>query len=260
MRSIGVENLRSFKGSGNIKLNPITLLVGLNSSGKSSFLRLLPLLRQSYEKKTSGPILWYGDYVDFGTFSESLNKHSNDKEIVFEFEADILNGINNKEKIDLKINIALNEDSEGNTHISYFEFKSGSTSLRINSKYGKCYEVLLNGETQKNENITDGYIYGSSFVPMKNKKGLPFMYLDRDMPTHIFNMFMSHRRDKEVIKKIYEILKPNFSARTKKQNIFEGIGKIGFGEPDDILKALKSEFNTKSLILGKGLNSIEDAV
>ena len=66
-------------------MRPLTVLVGRNSSGKSSFLRFLPLLRQSIEARTTGPIQWYGDYVDFGGFDETVSSFSDKKEMRFGF-------------------------------------------------------------------------------------------------------------------------------------------------------------------------------
>jgi len=47
MDAIRIENLRSLTDTGFVELKPLILLVGQNSSGKSSFLRFFPLLRQS---------------------------------------------------------------------------------------------------------------------------------------------------------------------------------------------------------------------
>jgi len=85
MESIRLQNLRSLRDSSFIRLAPITLLVGGNSSGKSTFLRALPLLRQSAETATTGPILWYGNYVDYGSFTESVSSFTNEKEITLSF-------------------------------------------------------------------------------------------------------------------------------------------------------------------------------
>lgn len=87
LKEVQLENFRSLKDTGLQNLSAITLLVGENSSGKSSFLRAFPLLKQSISKRTSGPILWSGDiddYVDFGSFEETV---TNDKStsIVFRF-------------------------------------------------------------------------------------------------------------------------------------------------------------------------------
>ncbi|WP_412034465.1 AAA family ATPase [Vibrio sp. Vb1980] len=71
MKSIRIEGLRSLVDTGFVELKPINVLVGTNSSGKSSFLRVFPLLRQSIERRTRGPILWNGTYTDFESFSTS---------------------------------------------------------------------------------------------------------------------------------------------------------------------------------------------
>jgi predicted ATPase len=92
INSIRLRNLRSFPNESNIdyiELKPITVLVGKNSSGKSSFIRTLPLLRQSVEAKTTGPILWYGSYVDFGAYSEAIKNDSQDDVIFFDFKIDL---------------------------------------------------------------------------------------------------------------------------------------------------------------------------
>ncbi|MFN9361538.1 MAG: AAA family ATPase, partial [Pseudanabaena sp.] len=67
LQAVRIEGLRSLTDTGFIDIKPLTILVGENSSGKSTFLRFFPLLRQSLEANTAGPILWSG-FVDFGTY------------------------------------------------------------------------------------------------------------------------------------------------------------------------------------------------
>ena len=97
MNTVRVANLKSIRDSKKIEIKPITILVGKNSSGKSSFLRLFSLLRQSVEVRTRSPFLWYGQYVDFGSFNEALRRGSEPQQIVFEFSfkisEDLLNQI-----------------------------------------------------------------------------------------------------------------------------------------------------------------------
>ena len=59
MESIRIKNFRSLQDTGNIDLKPITILVGKNSAGKSTFLRTFPLFKQSVEERTKAPILLY---------------------------------------------------------------------------------------------------------------------------------------------------------------------------------------------------------
>lgn len=86
MKSIRVNNLRSLVDVGEIDIAPITVLVGQNSCGKSTLLRTFPLLKQTFEQNTSEPLLWYGDYVDFGSFNESLANYKNIEEKPKEIE------------------------------------------------------------------------------------------------------------------------------------------------------------------------------
>ena len=89
MDSIRVERLRCLGDTGYIQLKPITVLLGQNSSGKSSFLRILPLLRQSVESRTTGPILWFGRLVDFGNFKDAHQtgaEDNNNIEFSFNFK------------------------------------------------------------------------------------------------------------------------------------------------------------------------------
>ncbi|MBF0428109.1 MAG: AAA family ATPase, partial [Magnetococcales bacterium] len=52
MEMIQLKNLKNLTDTGEISLKPLTVLVGKNGSGKSSFLRFFPLLKQSAERKT----------------------------------------------------------------------------------------------------------------------------------------------------------------------------------------------------------------
>ncbi len=78
MNSLRIQNLRSLKDSGFIDIRPLTFLLGQNSSGKSTFLRTFPLIRQSvsYDSKTRSPLAWNGRYVDFGSFNEALRSQA----------------------------------------------------------------------------------------------------------------------------------------------------------------------------------------
>lgn len=84
--SYGLKNLRSLEVTPLLPLRPITILVGRNSAGKSTFLRSFSLLRQSLEARSSAPILWYGEYVDFGDFSAAVSYRDAKRDVSFCFE------------------------------------------------------------------------------------------------------------------------------------------------------------------------------
>ena len=89
MNKIRVRNYRAIEDSGEIEIKPITIAVGRNSAGKSSFVRIFPLLKQTLETRTADPILWYGNYVDFGDFAHTVSKQNKEDPIIIEFEIDI---------------------------------------------------------------------------------------------------------------------------------------------------------------------------
>lgn len=86
INNIRIKNLRSLVDTGSITLKPLTVLVGKNSSGKSTFARTFPLLKQSIEEATKGPILWYGRLVDFGDFNTAKSRVSESPNIEFSFD------------------------------------------------------------------------------------------------------------------------------------------------------------------------------
>lgn len=90
MDSIRIRNLRCLEDTGVIALRPITILLGKNSSGKSTFIRTLPLLRQTAEARTLSPLLWFGRLVDFGSFNDALYENSSKEEMIFNFGLGIM--------------------------------------------------------------------------------------------------------------------------------------------------------------------------
>ena len=85
LTGLGIRRLRSlYDLSPCVELRPITILLGKNSVGKSSFARLFPLLRQSVERRKRSPILWFGDLVDYGSLTQAITRGSTDLELIFE--------------------------------------------------------------------------------------------------------------------------------------------------------------------------------
>lgn len=85
INGLGVKNLRSLGDTGELPIKRLNLLVGRNSGGKSTFARILPLVRQSTEVRKRSPVLWYGRLVDFGSFKDSVRDSDISKEIELTF-------------------------------------------------------------------------------------------------------------------------------------------------------------------------------
>lgn len=78
---ISMQNFKSWRDTGKMRLAPMTGLFGSNSSGKTSLLQMLLLLKQTAESPDRSQVLHTGDdrsLVDLGTFHDLLFKHDLD--------------------------------------------------------------------------------------------------------------------------------------------------------------------------------------
>ena len=83
MNTLHIRNFRSIVDSGEIPINRINILLGKNSSGKSSFVRIFPMFKQTISHHHRGPLLWFDEFYDLGKFETALSRHAEgEKEIV----------------------------------------------------------------------------------------------------------------------------------------------------------------------------------
>ena len=83
MDALRLKNYRCFNDTGDIDFRPINFLVGSNSSGKSSFIKMFPLIKQSAGIKRNGVFLWYGNEVDFKDFTNVIKEGQSFIEVEF---------------------------------------------------------------------------------------------------------------------------------------------------------------------------------
>src|SRR5699024_9729185 len=81
---IGVKNFRVFKDLATFEVRPITILVGPNNSGKSSFTKLLLLLKNGYD-----PLNFKNGDHHLGSYEKALNWDSDSKEMIIEESIEI---------------------------------------------------------------------------------------------------------------------------------------------------------------------------
>lgn len=169
MKSIRIKNLRSLIDTNRLEIKPLTITVGRNSCGKSTLLRIFPLLKQTLETKTSTPILWYGPYTDFGDFKQAINrKHKNELiEFWFEFEMDEIYNRRNTDKNIIGINFKMDEYAVKELNIFYLENKVNIIFNKSKIEYLNINDTIFNSEefvSRKNEsNIIPSIINSSEF-------------------------------------------------------------------------------------------------
>lgn len=87
MQTLRIKNFRCFEDTGDIRIKPLTFLVGANSSGKSSFLKFFPLLKQSLGVKRNGVFLWYDkNMVDFQSLGNVIRNKEEILTVTFSLE------------------------------------------------------------------------------------------------------------------------------------------------------------------------------
>lgn len=83
LKSITLENYKCFEKLKKLEISPLTVLCGVNSSGKSSIINSLLLHKQSYEDNfISNSMRLNGEYVKSGRFNDISLKQT-DKTITF---------------------------------------------------------------------------------------------------------------------------------------------------------------------------------
>ena len=84
---ITISAYKSINSTQSLEIRPLTILAGANSSGKSSFLQPLLLMKQTLESSfDSGALLLNGSHANFSDANQLLSKTSNTKNFNIEFK------------------------------------------------------------------------------------------------------------------------------------------------------------------------------
>ena len=88
LKSITLENYKCFDLA-KLDISPLTILCGINSSGKSSIINSLLMLKQSYENNIVGNnVSFNGEYIKAGSF-EDISTDRNNNPITFSVEYEL---------------------------------------------------------------------------------------------------------------------------------------------------------------------------
>ncbi|WP_100629831.1 DUF3696 domain-containing protein [Algoriphagus formosus] len=113
LHTIGLENFRLFKEKTVFELAPITILTGINNSGKSSLIKALQLMQSSLEStKELNELNFVGGRHNLGTFSQTKNIDSADNSIRLIFDFD-LRSIDFQTLLELEYSVTKNEQESG---------------------------------------------------------------------------------------------------------------------------------------------------
>jgi predicted ATPase len=90
LKSWSIENFKPIVNSGELRLAPVTVLAGRNSSGKSSLLQSILMIAQTLSSRIlDRALLPSGPIVQLGTFEDILSEQTNSRTLLVSFELGI---------------------------------------------------------------------------------------------------------------------------------------------------------------------------
>ncbi|MBI9110306.1 AAA family ATPase [Maridesulfovibrio ferrireducens] len=257
MKSIQIENLKSLVKTPKIEIKPITILVGKNSSGKSTFLRTFPLFKQSVEENIKAPILFCGNDVDFGDFSEIINKSTKNDSIIFTIESEIEQAslLNNAYRYTFNYSKFINRDDNEilpikfiskiknkvknirNTYLESFEISIADQNLNFKfNEDSKLIDLNINNESFK-KFIDDIYSTNSGLVPNLITK----MSIEKNYLFSLSTMFPQFQEQSRY-ERLLKIIKKHVYNTTSNENIADIVRSISIGSKSYTLSSCKNDF------------------
>ncbi len=228
MKAIRLQRFKGFRDTGWIEIKPITLLFGHNSSGKSTILNALLMLKQSLENPAKEvPFVFSSDSgVDLGTYEDIVNNHKIDfkQPIVISIRTDLdfwydpTTSVNNKKKrnpfgqlyspgtdcIKLSIDISYNQNRKNNEIIKYtikntdaktiFSMYKKSTAYNAKSYFFSDYynleEYLIKNSFSNFINIiTIDKNKTQNFIPLISEKITSLHFLNMCLEKELRDFF-----------------------------------------------------------------------
>lgn len=83
---IKLKNSRAFREEIDVRIRPITILIGRNSAGKSTLIKFLLMLQQTLESSEAGFFVTEGRHATLGTFQDLKNSMSRSNSLQFTLE------------------------------------------------------------------------------------------------------------------------------------------------------------------------------
>lgn len=125
--AVDIKNFKAFSEWQSLSLAPITLVYGPNSSGKSSIIHSIMLLKQSLTRpSTQGGLVSNGEYVDLGDYSSMVNEHDISKEMSFRIS------YTSSKKVGEQ---GFRSGAFGNSHLRSYELEYAYSGTENNSVY-----------------------------------------------------------------------------------------------------------------------------
>ncbi len=144
LKSWHIENFKAIVDSGDLKLAPVTVFAGLNSSGKSSLLQSILMISQTLSNRLADrPLIPNGPIVQLGTFRDILNEDASSPVLTINFTVTLATR-NVEDEVECKLNFTglnLHQPSFSAIEASKVELKDVSLNLLGRFKDDKRFSI-----------------------------------------------------------------------------------------------------------------------
>ena len=150
LNDITLEKFKAYNEKQSIDLSDINILMGANSSGKSSCIQSLLALKQTCESGQEHiGLLLNGKYVTLGSFSDVVNEIAHEKDH-FAIQMGVEAGKDEEaaEKMTIRWEFGRNDEFINGVELRKIEFSEAS-NISIQLEENNQYSVLINGKRQK---------------------------------------------------------------------------------------------------------------
>jgi predicted ATPase len=144
LTNLRIQNFKSWRDTGRIRLAPITVFFGANSAGKTSLLQFLLMLKQTCESSDRSRVIHFGDdysLVDLGTFQDLIFEHDAKNRLAFdltwtlpqplEFKNRLWTPSYQADAIAFQSRIASEGDKQYVEHLQYDAFQDGDIGVTV---------------------------------------------------------------------------------------------------------------------------------
>lgn len=162
--TLHLTNFKAWKDTGKLQLKPVTMLLGTNSSGKSSLIQSLLLLKQTVSSPDRKVHLNLGgdevnDLFNFGSFDDVLNQSAEaprEFSVAFDFE---------RQDDDFphsgSFECSYGKTSTGSVAVQTMSLQTGEGAFRVVRREKGAFSVFVDDETQPR-------IKGRSYEPERS--------------------------------------------------------------------------------------------
>lgn len=188
---LSINNFKTIKELKEYTFNSINIISGVNSSGKTSFIQFLLLIKQTLETQSANPALVFdGNWIDLGNFDKLVYKKNTHNSIGFELQfcnGEFGDNFTNQtvykiENLSVKTSYSLlnnetilsklifeyetlfkyeSSESKRKKHLIEFNYKDGSYSVRTDTALFGDFMSLMDEEGK-----LTGTLSFNSFIPV----------------------------------------------------------------------------------------------